>query len=87
LQQTKKDGFFVIGLDGDAAQRFGDHAPLGRCVLVAGAEGRGLRRLVGEYCDATVALPVDARARAAGVDSLNVAAAIAVALHELVRHQ
>ena len=83
----KKGGFFVIGLDGGADRRFDDYAPLGRCVLVAGAEGHGLRRLVGEHCDATVALPVAARARAAGVDSLNVAAAVAVALHELVRHQ
>ena len=87
LDHMKKGGFFVIGLDGGADRRFDDYAPLGRCVLVAGAEGHGLRRLVGEHCDATVALPVAARARAAGVDSLNVAAAVAVALHELVRHQ
>ncbi|NQV79077.1 MAG: RNA methyltransferase [Alphaproteobacteria bacterium] len=87
IDRMKKTGFFVIGLDGNANNAIADYAPLGRCVLVAGAEGSGLRRLVSENCDATVALPVAERARAAGVDSLNVGTAIAVALHELVHHQ
>lgn len=87
LDGLKKSGFFVIGLAGEAEQAIGDYAPLNRCVLVAGAEGRGLRRLVREHCDATVALPVAPKAKTAGIDSLNVATAVAVALHDLVRCQ
>ncbi|MDA0369474.1 MAG: RNA methyltransferase [Proteobacteria bacterium] len=87
IDRMKKAGFFVVGLDGNAQTAIADYAPLGRCALVAGAEGSGLRRLVSENCDATAALPVAERARAGGVDSLNVGVAIAVALHELVRHQ
>jgi 23S rRNA (guanosine2251-2'-O)-methyltransferase len=83
----KKSGLFVIGLAGRAESVIADFAPVGRYALVAGAEGKGLRRLVGEHCDATVALPVDERAAAANIDSLNVGAALAVALHELVRYQ
>jgi len=87
LDGMKKSGFFVIGLAGEADRAIDDFAPLDRCVLVAGAEGQGLRRLVREHCDATVALPVAAAARTAGIDSLNVGAAVAVALHDLVRCQ
>ena len=87
LDLMKKSGLFVIGLAGGADQKIADFAPVGRYALVAGAEGHGLRRLVGEHCDASVALPVDERATAAGIDSLNVGTAIAVALHELVRYQ
>ena len=87
LDLMKKSGLFVIGLAGAADQAIADFAPVGRYALVAGAEGHGLRRLVGKHCDATVALPVANRATAAGIDSLNVGAAIAVALHELVRYQ
>jgi 23S rRNA (guanosine2251-2'-O)-methyltransferase len=87
LDLMKKNGFFVVGLAGAGDQAIADFAPVGRYALVAGAEGHGLRRLVGKHCDATVALPVANRATAAGIDSLNVGAAIAVALHELVRYQ
>jgi 23S rRNA (guanosine2251-2'-O)-methyltransferase len=87
LDGLKKSGFFVIGLAGEAERTIGDFAPLERCVLVAGAEGQGLRRLVREHCDATVALPVAPTAQTAGIDSLNVGAAVAVALHDLVRCQ
>jgi len=87
LDLMKKAGFFVIGLAGNADQAIADFAPVGRYALVAGAEGRGLRRLVREHCDATVAFPIANRATVAGIDSLNVGAAIAVALHELVRYE
>ena len=46
--------------------------------LVAGAEGSGLRPLVAETCDDLVAIPM-----AAGVESLNVSTAAAVALYAL----
>ncbi len=87
LDQMKKSGMFIVGLAGDAERSIADYAPLGRCALVAGAEGTGLRRLVREHCDVTVAFPVAKEAKAAGIDSLNVGAAVAVGLHELVRHQ
>ena len=51
-----------------------------RVALVLGAEDAGLRRLQREACDELVRLPM-----AEGVESLNVAAATAVALYELVR--
>jgi 23S rRNA (guanosine2251-2'-O)-methyltransferase len=50
--------------------------------LVFGAEGRGVRPLVRRTCDGTVAIPL-----AAGVDSLNVSVAAAVALFEAARQR
>jgi 23S rRNA (guanosine2251-2'-O)-methyltransferase len=52
----------------------------GGVVLVLGAEGRGLRPRVAGACDALVALPVRGR-----VESLNVSAAAAVLLYEILQ--
>jgi 23S rRNA (guanosine2251-2'-O)-methyltransferase len=77
----QKAGFWVLGLTGDASQTLAEAAPRDRRVaLVLGAEDAGLRRLQRETCDELVRLPI-----APGVESLNVAAAAAVALYELVR--
>ncbi|MDY0341297.1 MAG: 23S rRNA (guanosine(2251)-2'-O)-methyltransferase RlmB [Coriobacteriia bacterium] len=57
------------------------HAPLeGRLVLVMGAEGAGLARLVRERCDFLVSIPV-----AGKVSSLNVAQATSVLAFEWAR--
>jgi 23S rRNA (guanosine2251-2'-O)-methyltransferase len=52
----------------------------GGVVLVMGAEGRGLRPRVAAACDALVKLPLRGR-----VESLNVSAAAAALLYEMVR--
>ena len=49
---------------------------------MVGGEGRGMRRLVREVCDALVRVPVRGR-----VSSLNVAAAAAVAMYEVMRQR
>lgn len=75
-------GIWSIGLDGDAEVELGDHPLVTEpCVLVIGAEGQGLSRLVRERCDARVRLPMRGR-----VGSLNASVAAAVALYELLRH-
>jgi 23S rRNA (guanosine2251-2'-O)-methyltransferase len=54
----------------------------GPLVLVVGAEGRGLSRLVGETCDLTVRIPL-----ATDVDSLNASVAAGIALAEIARRR
>jgi 23S rRNA (guanosine2251-2'-O)-methyltransferase len=49
-------------------------------VLVLGAEGTGVRRLVSEHCDFAARLPI-----APAMDSLNVSVAAGIALYALAR--
>ena len=79
LEEAKAAGYFVVGLDG------GGDAPLrglsladGPLVIVTGAEGAGLSRLVRETCDQIVSIPI-----ASTVESLNAAVATGIALYEV----
>jgi len=73
--------FEVVAVDAGGELLF--DAPLGdRVALVLGNETTGLSGEVRERCDRTVSLPL-----AAGVESLNVAAAAAVVCYELVRRR
>jgi 23S rRNA (guanosine2251-2'-O)-methyltransferase len=76
-------GLLVVGLAADAELSIYDlpHADDG-LVLVAGSEGRGLSRLVGERCDLTVKVPM-----AGPVESLNASVAASVALAEIARRR
>jgi len=80
LEALGREGVWSIGLDGDADVTLEGH-PLaaGPVVLVVGAEGGGLTRLVRERCDALVRLPMHGR-----VGSLNASVAAGVALYTLL---
>lgn len=76
-------GSWSVGLDGDADYGLWDSMLLsGPCVLVVGAEGEGLSRLVAERVDERVAIPVSGQ-----ISSLNASAAAAVALFEARRRR
>ena len=81
LEDLKKQGFWVAGadMDGEPYTKANLTGPL---VLVIGAEGKGLGRLVKEHCDIIVSLPMQG-----GVNSLNAAAAGAVLMYEVVRQR
>ena len=78
LGALKAEGFWVLGLAAGGAVPLAEAAPGARVVLVLGAEGTGLRRLVREACDLLVRLPTRPP-----IDQLNVSNAAAVALYEL----
>lgn len=81
LDELKKAGLWVVGLDGGAPTTLAQAGLAGRRVaLVLGAEGEGMRRLTREGCDELARLPISER-----MESLNVSAAAAVALYELGR--
>lgn len=76
LEDLKERGLTVLGLAGDADATIEAETFARPCVLVLGAEGKGLRQLTRETCDRLV------RITAAGpLASLNVSNAAAVALH------
>ncbi|MBT0993165.1 23S rRNA (guanosine(2251)-2'-O)-methyltransferase RlmB [Cellulomonas sp. DKR-3] len=79
LQEWKKAGVFVVGLDGGGDVAIGDLPyatdPL---VLVVGSEGKGISRLVREQCDAIASIPIGG-----DVESLNAGVAAGIALYEV----
>ncbi|MCB9988261.1 MAG: 23S rRNA (guanosine(2251)-2'-O)-methyltransferase RlmB [Rhodospirillales bacterium] len=77
LETLQENGFFVIGLDERGEDIAGLSVP-DKCVLVLGAEGPGLRRLVKEQCDTLARLPMNGP-----MPSINVSNAAAVALYAL----
>ena len=82
LDELKREGFQVFGFDSEAAYELGSVDLTGDVVLVMGAEGDGLRRLVREGCDRLLRLPTLPR-----LPSLNVSNAAAVALYEATRQR
>jgi len=82
LEQMKKQGFFVFGLTGSARQSIYGTDLTGKAVIVMGAEGKGLRRLVIETCDVLVQIPMLGK-----IESLNVSVAAGVALFEAIRQR
>ena len=79
LEDFRKAGFFVIGLDMDGdvelPQLELSTEPL---VVVVGSEGKGLSRLVSETCDQIVSVPMSS-----SVESLNAGIAASVTLYQI----
>jgi 23S rRNA (guanosine2251-2'-O)-methyltransferase len=80
LEELKRAGYWIVGLDGAATQNLFEFSFPERCALVVGAEGRGLRPLTRTKCDHLISIPMVGR-----VGSLNVSVAAAVALYERFR--
>lgn len=79
IKELKKQGLFVVGLDGDGDVSLPGLDLAGRpLVVVVGSEGKGLSRLVTETCDAIVSIPISA-----ATESLNAGIAASVALYEV----
>jgi 23S rRNA (guanosine2251-2'-O)-methyltransferase len=79
LKEFKKQGVFVLGLDGGGdvslpALELADRP----VVIVVGSEGKGLSRLVTETCDQVVSIPISA-----ATESLNAGIAASVALYQV----
>ncbi len=75
---------WLVGLDADGTSSLYDLANLSTepLVVVVGAEGSGLSKLVRQRCDAIASIPLRG-----ALSSLNASAAGAIALFELGRHR
>ena len=83
LEDFKKAGFFVLGLDMEGDVELPDLALATEpVVIVTGSEGKGLSRLVRETCDQIVSIPMSS-----SVESLNAGLATGVALYEVARRR
>ena len=76
IDDAKKIGCFVIGLDGESDQSLsGMKVAKENVMIVVGSEGKGLSRLVREKCDLVVSIPMRAT-----TESLNASVATSIAL-------
>ena len=83
LRSAADAGLMLAGLDGRGELDLDDlELAAGPLVLVVGAEGSGLSRLVGETCDVRVRIPLGG-----AVESLNASVAAGVALAEVARRR
>jgi 23S rRNA (guanosine2251-2'-O)-methyltransferase len=77
IEDYKKAGLFVLGLDAGGDVSLPESTLLdGPLVIVVGAEGEGLSRLVREACDEVASIPI-----AATTESLNASVAASIALY------
>jgi 23S rRNA (guanosine2251-2'-O)-methyltransferase len=83
LQQLSQRGLQIVGLDGSASEQLDALTfPLSGRVLVVGSEGKGLRRLVREYCDNLARIELSGP-----IASLNASVAAAIALYQSGRQR
>ncbi|MFF7214407.1 23S rRNA (guanosine(2251)-2'-O)-methyltransferase RlmB [Streptomyces sp. NPDC008238] len=83
LEAYQKAGLTVVGLAADGEVELHElEALAGPVVVVAGSEGKGLSRLVGETCDLRVRIPMPG-----GAESLNAGVAAGIVLYEASRRR
>jgi 23S rRNA (guanosine2251-2'-O)-methyltransferase len=83
LDRASRAGVWSVGLDADGtADVFALEVADRPLIVVLGAEGSGLGRLTRERCDLVAAIPMRG-----AIESLNVAAAAAVACHAIARRR
>jgi len=78
----KKEGFWVLGLEGGGSANYTDFDMNVPLALVMGGEGKGVRPIIAKSCDALVSLPMLGK-----VDSLNVSVAAGIVLYEAIRQR
>jgi len=82
IQDLKEAGLWIYGVDPQAAKLHTDIDMTGPIALVLGGEGEGLRPGVVKECDDRIRIPMQGR-----IQSLNVSAAAAITLFEVVRQR
>lgn len=81
IEELQQRGCWVVGADMDGVDFYAANLT-GPVVLVIGAEGKGLGRLVKQKCDDIISIPMNG-----GVNSLNASNAGAILMYEVVRQR
>jgi 23S rRNA (guanosine2251-2'-O)-methyltransferase len=77
IDEAKKLGCFVVGLDGESDTAIADmKVATENIMVIVGSEGKGLARLTREKCDLIVSIPISA-----STESLNASVATSIALY------
>ena len=81
IRKFKKNNFWVCGLDINNNNLDNNFDIPKKCLLVLGAEGKGLRKLTKKECDRIISIPMNPNL-IFQIDSLNVSNACSIALYE-----
>jgi 23S rRNA (guanosine2251-2'-O)-methyltransferase len=82
MEQLKEAGYWLVGLDEHAKQKYTKIDFTGAMALVLGGEGSGLHELVRKRCDFLVSIPTTGPIR-----TLNVSVSAGIVLFEAVRQR
>ena len=82
IKEIQKYGIWVIGLDGNTKTSLYNLSLNDSIAIVAGSEGKGIRKLIKKTCDQIVSIPMSGN-----IESLNVSVATAIALFESKRQR
>ena len=81
LEQLKSDGFWTVALEnGLNAKDWHKIDYKGKIAIIAGSEGRGIKKIILDNCDFQTTIPMQGN-----INSLNVSAAVSVVLFERLR--
>jgi len=82
MDRLKEKGYWIVGTDSQAEQKYFEADLKGPLAVVLGSEGKGLGKLVKEKCDFLVSIPMLGQ-----VNSLNVSVAGALLFYEIIRQR
>lgn len=82
IGELKDRGLWVVGVEGGTESIYSDFDLKVPLAVVMGSEGKGVRRLIREKCDAIVSIPMRGK-----INSLNVSVAAGIVLFEIVRQR
>lgn len=82
IKKLKEKNFWIYGADMEKSQIYTDISYDEKTVLVIGAEGNGLSRLVKENCDFIVSIPMHGK-----INSLNASVAASLIIYEVIRQR
>ena len=79
IREFKKNNYWVCGLDNNVKNLEKKFQLPKKCLLILGAEGKGMRSLTRKECDKIISIPIISN-KNYNVDSLNVSNACSIAL-------
>ena len=81
IEKFKKNNFWVVGFDSNSNDSIGKVQLFNKCLMIFGAESKGLRKLTVRTCDQILKIPQNLNNQF-GIESLNVSNACTVALYQ-----
>ena len=80
IDHLKERGFWIVGTEMDADNKYTDNLYDRPIVLIIGNEGKGIRKIISKNCDIKIKIPMKGN-----IDSLNASVTAGIILFEILR--